>query len=78
MNNMTAKEKAQELFNKHYMTLFESDSDLSEEILISILARKAAIITVDEIIDAIDWNESETNTDLLEHFYKVKKEVETL
>ena len=47
---MTPKEKAQEVFNAHYMVLFDSESDKGEEILVSLLAKKCAIITITEIL----------------------------
>ena len=47
---MTPKEKAKELFNKHYMAIFNIDSDYSEECLISILSQKHSLITVDELL----------------------------
>ena len=50
---MTPKEKAKELFYNHYMILFDSDSDKGQEILISLLSIKSAIITVDEIESAL-------------------------
>jgi len=45
------KEKAQELFNKHYCILLDDGDDLSQEVLISILSRKLAILTAQEIYD---------------------------
>lgn len=50
---MTPKEKAQEIFNAHYMVLFDSDSDKGEEILVSLLAKKCAIVTVNELQKAL-------------------------
>ena len=47
---MTPKEKAVQLFNKYYVSILEVNNDLSEEIIISILAKKQALIAVDEII----------------------------
>lgn len=46
-----AKIKAKELFNEHYMVLFDSDSDKGEEILVSLLAHKAALITAKECLN---------------------------
>lgn len=34
----------------NYMVLFDSDSDKGEEILISLLAKKCAIVTVNEVL----------------------------
>jgi hypothetical protein len=46
---MIPSEKAQDLITKHYIVLFDSDSDKGEEILVTTLAKEAALITVDEI-----------------------------
>lgn len=47
---MTPKQRANDIINKHYFILFDSESDKGEEVLVSSLATKAALITVDEII----------------------------
>jgi hypothetical protein len=47
---MTPKEKAKELFGKHYIVCQE----YTEEIQCSIQAKQCALIAVDEIISA-DW-----------------------
>ena len=72
---MTAKDKAKELFNSHYMILFDSETDKSQEILVSILAIKAAIVTANEVIEsrAVDlyWeNKTVPENDNLTIFYK--------
>ena len=36
-----------------------------------------AIITVDEIIDAIDWHEYEVPNDQLKFWFEVKREIES-
>jgi hypothetical protein len=76
MKNMTPKEKAEELFNKCYMILFDSDSDKGEECLVSILAGKCAILCVDEILSAIDWHDFETPNKEFEFWNEVKLEIE--
>ncbi len=45
---MTKKEKAEELLSKHYAILFDSDSDKGEEILVFKLAKKSAMVTIEE------------------------------
>ena len=50
---MTSKEKSVQLFNKYYVSILDVNNDLSEEIIISILAKKQALIAVDEIIEAL-------------------------
>lgn len=72
------KQKANELFNKFYMTLFDSDSDKGEEILVSILAGKCAILCVDEIISAIDCHDFQTQNKEFEFLNEVKFELEKL
>jgi hypothetical protein len=49
---MTEKEKAQEIFNQHYLVLFDSDSDKGEECLVSLLAIKASLVTVNQILSS--------------------------
>ena len=73
---MTPKEKAKELFNKHYMAILNIDSDYSEECLISILAKKHALISVQEIINS-NPNSDPLNTDIY-YWLEVKKEIENL
>ena len=50
---MNPKEKATQLFNKYYVSILGIDNDLSEDIIISILAKKHCLIAVDEIIEAL-------------------------
>ena len=45
-----SKKRAIELFNKYYVSILELNNDLSEEIIISILAKKHALMAVDEIL----------------------------
>ena len=49
-NNLTPKEKAVQLFNKYYVSILEVNNDLSEEIIISVLAKKHALMAVDEAL----------------------------
>lgn len=72
------KEKANELFNKFYMILFDSDSDKGEEYLVSLLAGKCAILCVDEILSAIDLHDFETPNKEFEFLNEVKLELEKL
>ena len=70
---MTPKDKALKLFNKYYVSILELNNDLSEEIIISILAKKHALITVDEIISTF------AIMGLGSKFYEdVKQEIEKL
>jgi hypothetical protein len=68
---MNPKEKAVQLFNKYYVSILEVNNDLSEEIIISILAKKHALIAVDEIL--------ELTGGYINQFYKeVKTEIEKI
>lgn len=81
---MTPKEKALDLFNQHYMVLFESDSDCGQECLVSILAKSAAIVTANEIIKQWDYIDTYIADDRgglnpnLRVWYKIKEEIEKL
>jgi hypothetical protein len=48
---MTPKEKAKQIISDFYILLFEEGGDCGEEILVSILARKCALIAVKEILE---------------------------
>ena len=73
---MTPKEKAHELFTSHYMILFDSDSDKGEEILISLLAIKLALVTVAQIIEAGPYSPMQGG--MKEYWQKVKMELKKL
>ena len=73
---MTSKLKALELFNKHYLLILEIDNDLSQEIIISILAIKNALLTVDEILDFITKYDNHMKD--YTYWEEVKQEIEKL
>ena len=81
---MEPKEKAKEIFTKHYMTIFNIDSDYSEECLISILAQKHALISVQEIINGgiqLRYGNYINKNDKLNYYTyweQVKNEIEKL
>ena len=81
---MTPKEKAASIFNQHYMLLFEADSDISEEVLISILAKKSAMLAVKEVVEqweVIDTYISDGRGELnqnLKYWYEVREELNKL
>ena len=82
---MTSKEKAVQLFNKYYVSILEVNNDLSEEIIISILAKKQALIAVDEIMNICPFikiefatSEGGKETDAKEYWMQVKKELSIL
>lgn len=47
---MTAKEKARELVDTYRIMLMNSDTDCGQEILCTVIAKKAALIAVKEIL----------------------------
>ena len=74
---MTPKDKAINLFNKHYLLILEIDNDLSQEIIISILAIKNALLTVDEIIAIkLLWHQKDTKD--LDYWNEVKQEIQKI
>ena len=76
---MTNKEKAQEIFNAHYMILFDSESDKGEEILVSLLAKKCAIITVNELLKVLHGDlYSRTLTGSIMYYNSVLSELEKM
>ena len=75
---MTPKEKATQLFNKYYVSILEINHDLSEEIIISILAKKQALIAVDEIISIVEWYDVRHISNQLKFWNEVKNEIDKL
>lgn len=53
---MTPKQKAEELYNSFYQIIFEFGEELSQEIIISTLAKKCAIRAAKEIYPGNDSN----------------------
>jgi hypothetical protein len=70
-NNLTPKEKAVQLFNKYYVSILEVNNDLSEEIIISVLAKKHALMAVDEVLEV-------TSGHINQFYQKVKNELSIL
>jgi hypothetical protein len=76
---MTPKEKADELFTGYYVMLLETDSQISEEIIISILSQQLALIAVDEIIqEVIESADNEIKSTRVIYWQKVKQEINKL
>ena len=81
---MTPKEKATSIYNQHYVLLLEADSDISQEILISMLAKKCAMIAVKEVVEqweVIDIYISDGRGELnqnLKYWYEVREELNKL
>jgi hypothetical protein len=69
---MSAKDKARELVDTYRIMLMNSDTECGEEILCTVIAKKAALIAVDEIIKVLGYN-SEVHI-----WNKVKKEIQLL
>jgi hypothetical protein len=71
---MSAKDKAIELVDTYRIMLMNSDTECGEEILCTVIAKKAALIAVDEIY----------NSGLLvmvddeQYWYDVKQEIQLL
>lgn len=78
---MTPKEKATSIYNQYYILLLETDSDISEEILISILAKKCAMLSVKEVVEqwgVIDVYLADGRGELnqnLKYWYEVREEL---
>jgi hypothetical protein len=76
---MTPKEKADELFTRYYVMLLETDSQISEEVIISILSQQLALIAVDEIIEEIvESTDNEVKSMRIIYWEKVQQEIEKL
>lgn len=81
---MTPKEKATSIYNQHYVLLLEADSDISQEVLISILAKKCALMSVKEVVEqweVIDVYLADGGGELnqnLKYWYEVREELNKL
>lgn len=51
----TPKEYANELFSRAYIILFDSDTDKRDEVLVSLLSKKLAIMNVQDTKAMIDF-----------------------
>ena len=74
---MTPEEKANELFDKYYQNILIYGEELSQEITISLLTKKSALIAVNEIIKAKILDLGIMSLDY-KYWEKVKKEIEKL
>lgn len=82
---MKAKQKAIELVDKYRILLQETDTDISEEILLTIVAKDCAIVCVDEIMKYVSWvskldaetvEQSRANDEMFINFWlEVKQEI---
>jgi hypothetical protein len=67
---MNTTKLAVEIYNSHYASIMEYGEDFGQEILISVLAIKASVITVDQKIETIkevsEYVESKIYINLME------------
>ena len=79
---MTTKEKAEDLIHQYRIMLMDYGDDYGEEILVSILSSRCALIAVDEILNALkhppNFNRQVVNINTLEYWAEVKQEIENL
>jgi hypothetical protein len=74
----TPKEKALQLFHEYYFEISQVNSDISEEILVSVLSIKLAIIGVDEILKLL-VSQGVTRVDKnYKYWIRVKRELQKL
>lgn len=74
---MTPKEKAEQLYNKYYMLLIQQGEGFGQEILVSLLAKKSALIAVDYMIETS--NEAMLFKQIKrEYLQKLKNEIQKL
>ena len=77
---MNPKEKSNELYNKYYQNILTYGEELSQEITISLLAKKCALIAVQEILNC-NPHTNPFNTDVYstyDYWFQVKLEIEKL
>ena len=75
---MTPKEKAEELFDKFTLYL-GTDAEGIEYYVNELEAKRSALIAVDEILNAIDWDYYEGSSGTEHNYWKeVKQEIEKL
>jgi hypothetical protein len=73
--NKSPEEKAKELFNQYHNLIQEIGGELGQEILVSILAQKCALIAVDEILNI---NSVDKDFSLSHYWLDVKEEINNL
>jgi hypothetical protein len=75
---MTSKEKAKQLFSSYYVILLEIDSEISEEITISLLSKQFALMAVDEILNTIEYSSQADELSKISYWEEVKNEINRL
>ena len=77
---MTAKEKAQDMVDTYRIILIHTDTDVSNEILCTTVAKCCALAAVDEILDD-DYCCTSSSNDMIDrnrYWKQVKEEIERL
>jgi hypothetical protein len=70
--NKLPKEKAKELFDEYYMLILNTGGELSNEIIISILAKQSCLIAVKQILD------NDLNNEVYYYWEEVEEEINNL
>ena len=76
MMTLTPKEKAEELYSKYYNRIEHTLSEEYSPHEIDVV-KQCALIAVDEIIDALDFNQWQ-NAKQIDYWQEVKQEIEIL
>lgn len=71
------RKEAERLLNSYYIALMDSDSDKGEEILVTELASKCALIDVDNSIDAIQEAGGDAERNFVDETYMFYERVRT-
>jgi hypothetical protein len=76
---MTPKEKAEELVDTYKFVLWSEDTQCGEEILCTGIAKRCALIAVDEILDVDYFDMSEEHFEnIMEYWEQVKNEIQKI
>ena len=70
--NKSPEEKAKELFNQYYILILNTGGELSNEIIISILAKQCSLIAVKQILD------NDLNNEVYYYWEEVEEEINNL
>ena len=73
---MKATDKANELVDTYRMMLINEDTECGQEILCTIIAKKSALIAVDEIMKAMD--DVMLPNPFRQYWEQIKQEIEKL
>ena len=75
---LTPKEKANELVTMHHNLIQDIGGELGQEILVTILAKQCALITVDEILFVLEFKLDFKMERSISYYLEVKQEIEKL